>query len=1405
MPLLNPKTGIDFSDYIADRTLNFTGREWVFKAIQSWLANVKGDRFFLLTGEPGSGKTAIAARLAQFAQGAKTYPGFEAGFFHAVHFCSATHPTWVDPRDFVEAIALQLAQIPAYAKALVNVGEKQINIQINQNIGKAERSNITAVSIQTLDVSGLISPQELFNLIVLNPLQEIYQHGFNQPITILVDSLDEALTHSGQLAIVDLLDKLQGIPDRVRFLLTSRPQPEILEQFENDADIYNLTTGEGLIHSSKDIGLYVSKILKQQPVLQQKLSSELTTDVLITQVARNSEGNFLYVSYLLQMLLSQPVAISRSMLTELPIGLAGIYRSFLQRLVQGDKQTWRRNYAPLLGILAVAQAALTREQLAGFVQLKKPEVLEILEALRQFLDTDELLPASQRTYAIYHRSLADWLLDEDKAEGYWCDPVEQHERIIKFYEITSKSWQNLQKIDHYGLLHLARHLVEADRKEELYNLLLTSPSWMEKKFVSCSGDTSYLSDLEIALESFVDPLQPEQILTLVQIHTALRVIQQRSERYYSGSLSTALIWLGQEAEVLSYANLSPDAGRRYAILANTYKTLRQRGHTDCLLLDKVWKAAQAIGDISHCVSALGDVALELDRIGEITKVDEAFSQAIKLAEQDRTINNGQNKTRALTRLAEYLVKSSSVKHQGQAVEIYSLAYETAQQMQDFQKQSLLPSDVELAKLHDLQWRAILLCELSTSLGQMEFQERAATVLAEAQEIAEVTRLSVHNLKQRALELEYAEDHLKTITSESHLLEENQKILRDHLELIIIKNFLISDDQNYVEQSLVQAFLALRYVNEAKKISRNIDVKVTPDFLFSSVVQNIVSALINQKQFLEAQELAEQLPNSPEKIKTLGYVASALAQQEKEDSEGKKIIFGEIFDILEKDIKDSQQKNLSLFYIVQSLVDTQRFDEAEKTAHKIQDQQWREEAILSLVRSLIQLKSLAEPEQVAYIWKLIHTIQETTKKVDALAELCIAFVKIGLKAEAEKILIEIRKISQVTSDFTRIVGIHCGLAKILAQSGYLQQAEALFKHVEISIDNITNFNNQKWAIYVLAINLAQSKTFFVKAELLIAQISEPSWQEKALRELAVALLAEKRFTEAERIIDAIKNPTIQIGTWSQLAVALHEVGEIAEVNKILDLLIGTDQTTKDFKILAQTFLKVERYDDAEEIADGIQEVLPKEESLTDLAINLAWNGHFSRAEQVLEKVKTPWLRVEILKVLAVELLDEDYLQSRTLFNKAIQETEVIEEDWRCFKLLGELAITLFECGHHQDARNLIDKAKVTAKLTIDFWLNPNGQTRDSNQAEVYRWLSETLAQTGHFAEALSVIRSPEASIVYSSQELDSFLGFLVSWANYFEDIDPEFPIRILKESIRIAGWVRLDWNDIYTSVLMQTFK
>ncbi|MEH2082153.1 MAG: hypothetical protein V7K89_19910 [Nostoc sp.] len=51
---------IAFEPDIERLTENFTGCKWVFKEIDGWLQQ-ENQRFFILTGEPGVGKSAIAA------------------------------------------------------------------------------------------------------------------------------------------------------------------------------------------------------------------------------------------------------------------------------------------------------------------------------------------------------------------------------------------------------------------------------------------------------------------------------------------------------------------------------------------------------------------------------------------------------------------------------------------------------------------------------------------------------------------------------------------------------------------------------------------------------------------------------------------------------------------------------------------------------------------------------------------------------------------------------------------------------------------------------------------------------------------------------------------------------------------------------------------------------------------------------------------------------------------------------------------------------------------------------------------------------------------------------------------------------------------------------------------------
>ncbi|WP_392476494.1 hypothetical protein [Nostoc sp. C110] len=51
---------ITFERDIERLTEGFTGREWIFKEIDRWLQQ-SNERFFILTGEPGVGKSAIVS------------------------------------------------------------------------------------------------------------------------------------------------------------------------------------------------------------------------------------------------------------------------------------------------------------------------------------------------------------------------------------------------------------------------------------------------------------------------------------------------------------------------------------------------------------------------------------------------------------------------------------------------------------------------------------------------------------------------------------------------------------------------------------------------------------------------------------------------------------------------------------------------------------------------------------------------------------------------------------------------------------------------------------------------------------------------------------------------------------------------------------------------------------------------------------------------------------------------------------------------------------------------------------------------------------------------------------------------------------------------------------------------
>jgi len=599
----------EFSEHSENWLRDFTGREWLVPKVRGFLDDPQASYFLLITGESGIGKSTFAAYLWQH----ELIPD-------AVHFCIGGKGGTTEPLRFIQSVAEQLGnRLPGFGQALIEAqkafADHSVVITAIQHTESVQGGQVIGIIIQHLEIRDL-PPETAFDRVVRCPLRALDETGNLQQVVILVDALDEAVVRNSHPNIAEILAQAQDLPAQVRFILTSRPDPQVEILF---AEQHHIAIEAQSPENQEDITHYLSHYLQQDERLRQALANAGWNEAqFVEDLGEIGEGNFLYLSLVLP-----DIAAGRFHLGEdiLPRGLDGYYQYLLgTRLGLG---TWKEWGADLMEVVLALQEPASLEQIAAYLGWPERQTYGRLGQVSQLLD---LSLREQKLCWRHHWSIANFLSDRERAKDFWCDERQGHARIANFYlaawgglEVGLPGLQEPNKRElhsRYGLHHLTRHLTDAGHERDLWSLLAATPNWLTEQARHDPSRRQYAWDLEAAISlserGGVDRLPEVVAYSLLYATTGSQVTRVPSEML---GLMTSL---GQTKQALRFAELVTSPERQSeAYVEISEQLLADNDVAKCVeVLALAREVAMQISEEGNRASALSKVAHVLGRAGK---------------------------------------------------------------------------------------------------------------------------------------------------------------------------------------------------------------------------------------------------------------------------------------------------------------------------------------------------------------------------------------------------------------------------------------------------------------------------------------------------------------------------------------------------------------------------------------------------------------------------------------------------------------------------------------------------------------------------------------------------------------------------------------------------------------------
>ena len=384
----------DHTRLLYEKTYNFVGRQFVLKEIDRFLEDRERGYFFLL-GDPGIGKSAVAACLVA-----------DRGYVHHFNIAAEGINT---PETFLRSVCAQL---------------------------------IITYGLPYTSIPATATQDATFLKRLLEEVSKKLTEG--EKAVIVVDALDEA-DHRARVTGANVLYLPMTLPDGVYIIATTRRERLDREAVTQEAPL-RLDCEYESFHidndspdNNEDVKQYLHDQITKAPNIVIYIKRHQDNEgSFVRKMCEKSEGNFMYLHYVLPEIADG--AYTHVGLDAIPVGLKNYYEDHWRRMQGQDKEGWFKYKLPIIVVLAVAKKAISVDLLRKFSEVTEPgRVVSALEDWAQFIH-EEIAPYQggfQKRYSLYHTSFYDFLAEKDQIKESGVDLKKVARAIArKFLEPT---------------------------------------------------------------------------------------------------------------------------------------------------------------------------------------------------------------------------------------------------------------------------------------------------------------------------------------------------------------------------------------------------------------------------------------------------------------------------------------------------------------------------------------------------------------------------------------------------------------------------------------------------------------------------------------------------------------------------------------------------------------------------------------------------------------------------------------------------------------------------------------------------------------------------------------------------------------------------------------------------------